>query len=162
MKRKLHKIKVAARWEILRTVAAVNEKYGMDSKVDKSDSNFYKENFSGNYIDLLFEDRINPCQLWRVEILTKAKESDGTVHFHTLEFDLNSRMSLHDVLKGNSKVKLDNGGFKVKWRGVTAMWLDEVDRDLTDMTCIEAWVTASCVAEVKPKNIFNLMQKIVA
>ena len=162
MKRKLHKTKVAARWEILSTVAAVNKKYGMDSKVDKSDRDFYKDNFSGNYIDLLFENRINPCQIWHVEILTKAKESNGSIHYHTLEFDLNHSMSLHDVLKGKNKVKLDNGGFKVKWRGVTAMWLDEVDKDLVDMTCTEAWVTASCSAEVKRENIFNLMQKVIA
>lgn len=161
MKKKIVKSKIAVRWEILKMVESLNQRYG-DGVVDAKDVDFYKDNFQGNYIDLLFEKRIDPCQIWQVEILTKAKDADGNIHFHTLNFDLSEKMKLHDVLKGNDKIKFNKGGFKVKWKGITEMWLAEVDSDLKDMDCIEAWVTATCSAKVKPLSNFNFINKVIA
>lgn len=161
-KRKQAKSKVAARWEILRTFDNVVEKYGENADIPSSDTQFFKENFQGNYIDLLFSKRIDPQQSWNVKINTRLRTDDGQEGWHECEFKISEKMTLNEVLKGNPAIKFNNNGIKTRWKGVTLMWIGEIENDVPNSTCLEAWVTATCDSLIKPVNTFDFLQKVVA
>lgn len=154
--------KVFARWEILSTFESVAEKYGENKNVPASDKQFFKDHFQGNYINLLNENRIDPKQKWTVKIKAKLRLDDGQEGWHEVEFKPDTAMTVNELLKGNSKVKVNQGGIKTRWKGVTLMWIDEMESDLPGSRCLEAWVTAECHTKVRPIQMFNLMQKLVA
>lgn len=157
---KTKKQKVAVRWEILSTFQDVTDNYGENKDVPASDKDFFKRNFTGNYIDLLNSCRIEPVQKWNVNIKTKLRLDDGQEGWHEIEFKPDTAMTLNELLKGNKHIKLNVAGIKVKWKGVTLMWIDAVEEDLPSSTCLEAWVTATCVADVKPLMMNNLLARI--
>lgn len=161
-KRKQVKSKVAARWEILSTFDDVAKKYGENADIPPEDKVFFKDHFQGNYIELLLSSRIEPYQSWNVKISTKLRNEEGLEGWHECEFNISEKMSLNEVLKGNPAIKFNDGGIKKRWKGITLMWISEVENDVPNSTCLEAWVTATCESYIKPINTFDLLQKVVA
>lgn len=161
--RKIKKTKVVCKWEVLSTFKDVEENFGSNKDIPANETDFFKRNFKGNYIELLNQFRIEPQQKWSVNIKTKIQLDDGQVGWHEMEFEPDALMSLNELLKGNEDVKQNIGhGVKVRWRGITNMWIDELEKDLPDSTCLEAWVTATCYAKVKGLETNNLIQKLLA
>ena len=153
---KNNKHKLVAKWEVLTMAKYVEENY-KDSAVSRSDRDFFDKFYQGNWINLMLDNRVDPYQIWNIKIETKAKDDNGVIHTHELEWQFDKPMTMTQILKGDENIKFNEGGFKKRWQGVTKQWLDCVDSDLEGMDCIEAWVTSVCYAKVKNKSVWNIL-----
>lgn len=142
------KQKLYAKWEVISTCQLVEDEY----PDKKADDVFFDRVFQGNFVKLFRDGRCDKFQVWILEIKTLAKDDKGVVHEHCVEWLFDKPMSISEVLKGAKHIKVNTGGMKIRWLGVTKQWLNMVDEDLDGMDCLEAWCTASCVAYVKPEN----------
>ncbi|WP_151960871.1 hypothetical protein [Acinetobacter bereziniae] len=140
------KQKLSATWEIMSTAEYVES---IDRDVNDDD---LKLIYQGSFVPLLLSHRVERKQIWTVSIRTTAKADDGTLHEHEMEWQFNKPMSIKEVINGAKHIKVDQGGIKVRWSGVSKQWLDAVDHDLKDLTAVSAWATASCVGMVEELN----------
>ena len=157
MKNKKHKL--VAKWEVLSMAQYVDEHY-KDKPVSRSDRDFFNKFYQGNWINLMLDNRVDPYQVWSIEILTRAKDENGVIYNHELEWKFDKPMTMTQILKGDENIKFNEGGFKKRWQGVTKQWLDCVDEDLKGMDCVDAWVTSTCYAKVKPQAVWNILNKM--
>lgn len=140
------KQKLSATWEILATAEYVES---LDRAVNDDDLKFI---YQGSFVPLLLSHRVERKQIWNIVIKTTAKSDDGVIHEHEMEWAFNKPMSIKEVINGAKHIKVDQGGIKVRWNGVSRQWLDAVDTDLKGLTAVSAWATASCVGVVESLN----------
>lgn len=157
--RKIKK-RLVAKWEIMTTAEIVETEYNNKP----IDDEFFDRVYKGDFVRTYRDGRTDSKQVWKIQILTKAKDEDGNIHEHLLEWEFYKQMTISEVLEGAKHIKMNNE-FKTRWTGVTKQWLSCVDEDLKGMVCLEAWCTAECVANVIPeraKNKFNRLMLNVA
>ena len=140
------KKKLTATWEIISTAELVESIEG--SLTDEHFNMIYQ----GEFVPLLRADRVERKQIWNLVIKTTAQADDGTVHEHEMEWQFDKPMSMKEVLDGAKHIKVDQGGIKTRWKGVSLHWLQTVDEDLKGLTAVSAWATASCTAMVSQVN----------
>lgn len=145
MKRKYQKRNLSAVWEVLSTAEIVETEY----KDKAIDDEFFDRVYSGQFVRLYRDKVVDAKQIWTIGIVTTAKDDNGEIHTHELEWKFDKPMTIREVLSGAKHIKLNDGGITKRWAGVTKQWLDCVDEDLKGMTAIEAWCTAKCTAEIK-------------
>ncbi|HEY4538146.1 MAG TPA: hypothetical protein VIG45_06805 [Erysipelothrix sp.] len=153
MKKKLVKKNLFAKWEIISTAEIVENEY----KGKPIDDAFFSRVYGGNFVRLYRDGRTEAKQVWSLEIVTTAKDDEGVIHTHEVEWTFDKPMTIREVLGGAKHIKMNSGGIKTRWVGVTKQWLDTVDQDLKGMDAIEAWATAKCTAMVKPKSAQDIM-----
>jgi hypothetical protein len=83
-----------------------------------------KRIYSGNGMRLM--DSSKPRK-WSITITTKAKSDDGEIHTHIMRFKPDTAMFLSELINA-----------------VKHAWIDEADKDLADLTAIEALAVARC------------------
>jgi hypothetical protein len=60
---------------------------------------------------------------------------------------------MHEVLNGAKHIKVDQGGIKTRWVGVTKNWIRELDTDYDDTwKATKAIARAECTAMVEQVN----------
>ena len=140
------KQKLSATWEILATAEYVES---LDRAVNDDD---LKVIYQGSFVPLLLSHRVERKQVWNVVVKATAKADDGTIHEHEMEWQFDKLMSIKEVIDGAKHIKVNQGGIKVRWKGVSRQWIDAVDEDLKDLTAVSAWATATCVGMVEDLN----------
>lgn len=161
MKKTMKKTKktLTATWEILGTAKYVEEVEAQGGSIGDKE---LLEIYQGSFVPLFLAHRVERKQIWKVVIKTTAKADDGTLHEHEMEWNFNKPMSIKEVISGAKHIKVDHGGIKTRWVGVSEQWIAAVDEDLKDMDAVSAWATATCVAQVEALNpAANLLKKII-
>jgi hypothetical protein len=145
--RKIKK-KLTASWEIISMAEWLE-------KLDRNPTNDELiEWYKGDFMPMYLTRQVGKSQVWNLKIETKSKNDDGEVCEHEMNWSFDKPMSMHEVLNGANHIKIDNGGIKTRWNGVTKNWLKELDADLDDSwLAYEAKVTAWCITETTAKNI---------
>lgn len=111
---------------------------------------------------MLVSGRVERKQIWTVSIKTVAQADDGTIHEHEMEWNFNKPMSMKEVIDGAKHIKVDHGGIKTRWIGVSKQWLNAVDEDLKGLTAIKAEAKATCVGMVNQVNpCCKILDKLV-
>lgn len=147
---------LCAKWEILSTAELVETEY----KDKPIDDDFFERVYKGDFVRAYRDGRVNGHQKWIINITTKAKDDEGVIHTHELEWSFDKPMTIREVLDGAKHIKFKQDGLKVRWAGVSRQWIKCVDEDLKGMTCIDAWATAKCVAAVKPESCLNSFNRL--
>ena len=155
MKKKLVKKNLFAKWEIISTAEIVDNEY----KGKPIDEAFFDRVYGGDFVRLYRDGRAEAKQVWSLNIITTAKDDEGMIHTHEVEWTFDKPMTIREVLGGAKHIKMNSGGIKTRWAGVTKQWLDTVDQDLQGMDAIEAWATAKCTAMVKPKSVQHILNE---
>ena len=140
------KQKLTAKWEILSTAEYVES---LDRNVNDDD---LVKIYQGSFVPLLLAHRVERKQIWSVVIKTTAKADDGTIHEHEMEWRFDKLMSIKEVIDGAKHIKVNQGGIKVRWKGLSKQWIEAVDEDLKGLTAVSAWATATCVGMVEQVN----------
>ena len=88
--------------------------------------------------------------------MTTLEQDDGTQCKHEMQFKFDKPMSMHEVLNGAAHIKIDRGGIKTRWLGVTKAWLKDLDADF-DNTWLttKAEVTAECITELSASSVMG-------
>lgn len=137
---------LSATWEIMATAEYVES---LDRAVNDDDLVLI---YQGQFVPFFLSGRVERKQIWTVVIKTTAKSDDGEIHEHEMEWVFSKPMSIKEVIDGAKHIKVDQGGIKTRWHGVSKQWTAAVDHDLKDMTAVSAWATATCTAMVEREN----------
>lgn len=141
------KQKLSATWEILSTAEYVES---LDRNVNDDD---LVKIYQGSFVPLFLAHRVERKQIWNVTIKTIAKADDGTLHEHEMEWAFNKPMSMDEVLNGAKHIRLEEGGIKKRWIGVTKNWLKDLDAEFDDSyKAVKAVAIARCTAVVEQRN----------
>ena len=142
VKKKLH-----AEWEVISSAEWLE-------KLDRNPTNEEMlQIFAGNFYPLFHVNRVNNKQVWTLKITTYLECDDGCTSECELEWKFDKPMSMHEVLNGAKHIKVDQGGIKTRWGGVTKNWIRELDTDYDDTwKATKAIARAECTAMVKQVN----------
>lgn len=109
--------------------------------------------FSGSFYPLFHANRVSNKQVWKLKITTYLECDDGCTSECEMEWEFDKPMSMHEVLNGAKHIKVDLGGIKTRWTGVTKNWIKELDADYDETwKAVKAVARAECTAMVKQFN----------
>lgn len=142
IKRSLH-----AEWEVISSAEWL-EGLGRDPTNEEM-----LQIFEGSFYPLFNTKRVEPKQVWTLKITTYLECDDGRTSECEMEWKFDKTMSMHEVLNGAKHIKMNVGGIKTRWTGVTKNWIKELDADYDDSwKAVKAIARAECVAMVKQVN----------
>ncbi len=109
--------------------------------------------FAGTFYPLFHATRVSHKQVWKLKITTYLECDDGCTSECEMEWEFDKPMSMHEVLNGAKHIKVDLGGIKTRWTGVTKNWIKELDADYDETwKAVKAVARAECTAMVKQVN----------
>lgn len=109
--------------------------------------------YKGNFFPLYLNRQVDKKQIWTLTIQTTLQGDDGSTHEYEMEWAFNKPMSMDEVLNGAKHIRLEEGGIKKRWIGVTKNWLKDLDAEFDDSyKAIKAVAIARCTAVVEQRN----------
>lgn len=144
------KKKLTAIWEVLSMAEWLE---GLDRNPTNDE---LVEWYKGDFFPMYLTGRASKYQKWNLHIVTTLEQDDGTQCKHEMQFKFDKPMSMHEVLNGATHIKIDRGGIKTRWLGVTKAWLKDLDDDF-DNTWLttKAEVTAECITELSASSVMG-------
>lgn len=144
------KKKLTAIWEVLSMAEWLD---GLDRNPTNDE---LMEWYKGDFFPMYLTGRASKYQKWNLHIVTTLEQDDGTQCKHEMQFKFDKPMSMHEVLNGAAHIKIDRGGIKTRWLGVTKAWLKDLDADF-DNTWLttKAEVTAECITELSASSVMG-------
>lgn len=112
IKRNLH-----AEWEVISSAEWL-EGLGRDPTNEEM-----LQIFEGSFYPLFNTKRVEPKQVWTLKITTYLECDDGRTSECEMEWKFDKTMSMHEVLNGAKHIKMNVGGIKTRWTGVTKNWI---------------------------------------
>ena len=145
MKSKHYQLK----WNIFQAVQVVEE---YEAKTGSKQGNLpfpvLERIYTGTLFSALQHGKIKNHQRYGVTFFSKIKKQDGSIGIVERGFKIDEPMKLSELINGYPNCYVNKGGIKVKgWKGAKTEWLDMMDEEFHNDTCLDAWGVVNCLVK---------------